>query len=158
MAWHPSNGNGKVYSSSDFRGSWCSDARDHGGPRRHMFDCELGAAAAAYSRGPRMDHDTYRGYASTMATYNNMHRYSSSTANDRDKIAANKVLQSAYSGDRVTLSSHEAAHIRAGAEWLNANRDSFSPGFVRSAANLYNNVYDSNGHKVVDGRMFRGLH
>lgn len=41
-----------------------------------MFDCELAAAAAANSRGPYMSHDTVRGYASTMSTYNNMHGYS----------------------------------------------------------------------------------
>lgn len=81
----------------------------------------------------------------------------SGSANDRDRIAANKVLQSAHSGDRVTLSSHEAAHIRQGAQWLNANRDSFSHGFLRSASSLYENVYDKNGHKVVDGRMWRGV-
>ena len=104
-----------------------------------------------------MSNDTRRQYASTMATYNNMHQYSSASANSRDRVAANKVLQSTYSGEKVILSAHEAAHIRAGAEWLNANRDAFSPGYVRSAASLYANVYDKNGHKVVDGRMFRGV-
>ena len=96
MAWHPSNGDGKSYSSSDFRGSWCADARAHGGPRRHVFDCELAAAAASYARGPLMSNDTRRQYASTMATYNNVHQYSSASANSRDRVAANKVLQSTY--------------------------------------------------------------
>jgi hypothetical protein len=100
-----------------------------------------------------MNDDTVRGIASLMSTRN---KYNTSTSNSRDSTAANLVLQSAYSGDRVTLSAQQAAHIRDGAAWLHANRDSLPRGFVGSASRMYDNVYDSNGHKVVDGRMFRG--
>lgn len=123
-----------------------------------MFDCELAAAAAAYSRGPRMSDSTVGDIRSLMATANNCHSYSSSSTNARDSRAANLVLQSAYSGERVQLSAHQAAHIRAGAEWVSANRDQFSDGYLRSVANLYGNVYGPDGRKVVDGRMFRGYH
>ena len=45
-----------------------------------------------------------------------------------------------------------ASHIRAGAEWVSANRDSLPLGFVASTARLYRNVYDEDGHNVVDSR------
>lgn len=105
-----------------------------------------------------MSDNTTREIRSLMATTNNCHGYSSHGANTNDRLAANMVLQSAHSGDRAILTAHQAAHIRSGAEWVSANRDSLPPGFVRSVANLYGNVYDSSGRKVVDGRMFRGYH
>ena len=156
MSFYASNGDGKIYYSKEFRGSWCTDAKDLAGPRRHIFDCELAAAAAAYTRGPRMNDGTIRDIASLMATRNNAHSYNSSASNSRDHSAAMLVLQSAHNGERVQLSAHQAAHIREGAAWVYANRDSLPKGFVGSVSRLYDNVYDSNNHKVVDGRMFRG--
>lgn len=157
--WHPSfdfDGS-KTYTAQQFRGSWSANM-PHDEPRRHIFDCELAAAAAAYTRGPRMNDDTVSGIRSLMATGNNCHYYGTDSANARDRTAANLVLQSAYNREDVTLSASQAAHIREGARWVSANRDALPPGFVRSCANLYTNVYDENGHKVVDGRMFRGWH
>jgi hypothetical protein len=158
--WHPavSTQDGeKTYSSDEFRGCWSSNM-PHDQPRRHIFDCELAAAAAAYTRGPRMSDETVGEIRSLMATGNNCHYYGTDTANGSDRVAANSVLQSAYSGERAVLPPHQAAHIRAGAEWLRANRDELPDGFVRSAARLYENVYDESGRKVVDGRWFRGMH
>ena len=158
MSWHPSRGDGKQYSSDMFRGTWdVNTRRDVAGPRRHIFDCELAAAAAAYSRGPGMNDSTVSGIASLMATRNNCNSYSSASSNRRDLSAANLVLQSAHTGQRVELSAHQAAHIRDGASWLHANRDSLPRGFVRSSLSLYDNVYDQSGHKVVDKRSFRGF-
>lgn len=156
--WRPSTGEGKTYRSSEFRGTWCSDAlRQVDGPRRHMFDCNMAAAAAAYAPGPRMSGSTTQEIASLMATRNNCHSYSGVRANGTDSRAMNAVLQSRYTGERAVLSSHEAAHIREGAHWLAANRHDLPPGFVRGAMSLYENVYDTSGRRVVDRRMFNGI-
>jgi hypothetical protein len=78
-----------------------------------------------------------------------------SRANDTDHKAAIAVQQSAATGTRVTLPSHQASHIRDGAEWFAAHKSDFSPAVVKQVSSLYANVYDQHGRKVVDRRSFR---
>ncbi|CAF0987417.1 unnamed protein product [Didymodactylos carnosus] len=160
MAWlQNSDPSSKFYYSSDFRRNCpsslsfaCADD-----VARHQFDCQLAAAAARYSRGPYYSDSTTNQYARNLASRDNFYYYGSSTSNyGHDRTSVNKVLQSAYSGNRAVLTPHEAAHIRAGGQWLADHKRDFSRGFINSAAsNLYANVYDQNGHKVVDGRTLR---
>jgi hypothetical protein len=64
-------------------------------------------------------------------------------------------LASVQTSERVVLSSYESSHVRAGAAWLADHKNDFSRGFINSASSLYENVYDQNGHKVVDRRTLR---
>jgi hypothetical protein len=91
----------------------------------------------------------------TVRESDNVHYYGTKTANAKDSRAANKVLQSAFTGEKVYLSAHEAAHIRSGGEWLASHKHDLPSGFVNSAAKLYDNVYDPSGRKVVDKRWFK---
>jgi hypothetical protein len=149
----------KFYYSSEFRRNRPSSLSLAGDDHvaRHQFDCQLAAAAAGYSCGPYYSDSTINQYARNLASRDNFYYYGSSVSNyGHDRTAVNKVLQSASSGERMVLTQHEAAHIRAGATWLANHKYEFSQGFINSAVqNLYANVYDQNGHKVVDGRKFR---
>ncbi|CAF0960971.1 unnamed protein product [Rotaria sordida] len=159
MAWRPSfsdNPFEKTYSAADFRASFTSGVSFMGDVRRHKFDCELAAAAAAYSPGPYYSEATIKQYARTIASPNNVHYYGSSLANyGHDRSSVNKVLQSVHTGDRRVLSAHEASHIREGAAWLADHKHEFSKGFINAASSLYENVYDQNGLKVVDRRTLK---
>ncbi|CAF3142117.1 unnamed protein product [Rotaria sp. Silwood2] len=159
MTWRPSysnNSNEKTYYASDFRASLPSSTAYSGDVRRHKFDCELGAAAAAYSRGPTYSDSTINQYARNIASSDNVHYYGSATSNyGHDRSSVNQVLRSAYTNERVALNPHEASHIREGAAWLADHKHDFSQGFVNSAASLFKNVYDQDGHKVVDRRTLR---
>ncbi|CAF3084243.1 unnamed protein product [Rotaria sp. Silwood2] len=159
MAWRPSFSDdpyGKTYFASDFRSYIPSSVAFTGEVRRHKFDCELAAAAAAYSRGPTYSGSTVDQYARNLSSRDNFHYYGSAASNiGHDRSSVNQVLQSRYYDKPVVLNSHEASHIRAGADWLAAHKDEFSNGFIKSASSLYENVYDQDGHKVVDRRAFR---
>ena len=151
--WQPSQGGGKAYKAKEFR-SYCPNVAYQGEVRRHVFDCELAAAAASNTTGPRYSPETMAQIRSVLAQADNFEYYGAASANNRDRVAANAVLRSAYYGEPVTLTSHQAAHIRNGAEFIAAHKDELPPGFVHSVSRLYANVYDECGHKVVDGRMF----
>lgn len=145
----------KVYTSGQFRvmppGLSCT-----GGVRRHRLDCELMAVGAAYSRGPRYSDSTLHSIAATLGRRDNFYSYGTSTANTADRRATNRVLQAAYTGERVVLSAREAAHIRAGGRVLAAHKDELPAGYVHSMSEkVYRNVYDTKGHKVVDRRSLR---
>ena len=152
--WQPSRGKGKAYSAKEFR-SYPKHFKHTGEVKRHEFDCELAAAAASYAPGPRYSPETMAQIRSVLAQADNFSYYGASSANSRDRAAANAVLRSAYYDEPVTLTPHQAAHIRNGAQFIADHKDELPPGFVRSAARLYANVFDESGHKVVDGRMFR---
>lgn len=160
MSWFQnSDSSSKFYYSSDFRRNHPSSLSFFGvdNVARHQFDCQLAAAAARYSSGPYYSDSTINQYARNLASRDNFYYNDSSASNyGHDRTSVNKVLQSAYSGERVVLTSHEAAHIRTGATWLANHKHDFSQGFINSASrNLYANVYDQNGHKVVDRRTLR---
>ena len=129
-----------------------------GDVRRHKFDCELAAAAAAYSKGPRYGGDTMSSVRGVLRSSDNCYYYGGKAkggANDRDLVAATKVLKSAYTGSRTVLTPHEAAHVREGAAWLARHKSDLPPGFVKAASGLYAHVYDGSGRKVVDRRSLR---
>ncbi|CAF3365942.1 unnamed protein product [Rotaria socialis] len=150
------NSNGKKYPASEFRRFLEKSIAYIGEVRRHKFDCQLAAAAAAYSPGPRYSDDTIKQYAKILASPDNIYYYGSAAANNgHDRTSVNKVLQSVRTGERVVLSSHEASHIREGAAWLVSHKHEFSEGFINSVASLYENVYDEEGHKVVDRRTLK---
>jgi len=160
MSWYSTSAtyspSEKTYSAREFRGRFPADTAHSGDVKRHRFDCQLAATAAAYARGPSYSSDTVAAIRSAVSSRDNVHYYGSSSANlGADSSAARKVCQSAFSGERVVLSPHEAAHIRSGAEWLAAHKHELPPGFVRSASAMYANVYDQDGHKVVDRRTLR---
>ncbi|CAF0982590.1 unnamed protein product [Didymodactylos carnosus] len=145
-----------MYSASDFRRNMPNSTVHSGDVCRHKYDCELAAAAATYSRGPTYSDSTMSQYARNISSKDNIHYYGSTASNyGHDRSSVNKVLQSAHTGDRVVLRPHEASHIREGAIWLADHKHEFSQGFVNSAASLYANAYDQNGHKVVDRRTLR---
>lgn len=147
---------GKWYCASDFRGSKPNSVSHTQDVARHKYDCSLAAAAASFSTGPRYSDNTLRDYSRTLSSQDNYHYYGSSRSNyNNDQTAARKVVQSAYTGDRTVLTPHQAAHIREGAQWLAEHKNEFNRGFINSASALYANVYDQNGHKVVDRRAFR---
>ncbi|CAF1614870.1 unnamed protein product [Rotaria magnacalcarata] len=150
------NSKGKKYSASEFRASFSSSASYSGEVRRHKFDCELAAAAATRSPGPRYSDKTIKNYAKIIASSDNIYDYGSAAANyGHDRSSVKKVLESVHTGKRVVLSSHEASHIREGAAWLASHKNEFSEGFINSAASLYENVYDQDEHKVVDRRTLK---
>ncbi len=159
MAWRPTqtthSPDEKTYSSSTFRGSFPSSTAYTGDVRRHKFDCELGAAAAAYNTGPSYSDTTLSSIRSVLSSPDNCHYYGSKTANTTDRYAATAVLQSKFTGTAVYLPAHEASHVREGAAFLKAHKEDLPHGFYKSAIGLYDNVYDSWGHKVVDKRSFR---
>jgi hypothetical protein len=147
----------KTYSTGEFRRNFPSSTAYQGDRMRHVYDLELAAAAAAYSSGPRYGDDRMASMRATLNGSDNCHYYGGvgTAANDRDHAAATKVLRSAQTGEHVVLSSHEAAHIRAGANWLADHKGDFRRGFVNQASQMYANVYDSDGRKVVDRRKFK---
>ncbi len=144
----------KTYKSSEFRSNWAADCPDVN-PKRHKFDCELAAAIAAYTPGPRMSADTIKGIAKLMSHGDNVHLYPSKDSNDGNDKDAAKALMKAYLHQTVvSLPPHQAAHIRAGGEWLASHKHELPPGFINTAKKMYHYVQDTEGHQVVDGRMF----
>ena len=159
MAFRPSYSDyssEKTYDASEFRSYVTSSLTYSDDVRRHKFDCELAAAAAAYSRGPYYSNSTNNQYARSLSFADNFHYYGSAQSNyGHDRSSVNQVLRSAYHGERVVLNPHEASHIRQGAQWLADHKHDFNEGFIKSAAGLYANVYDRNVHKVVHRRTLR---
>lgn len=145
----------KKYSTKEFRRAFPASTAVSGDVMRHKFDLELAAAGAAYMSGPKYGADAMRHMSAAMRESDNVHYYGSKAANTRDHAAATKVLRSAYTGEKVILGAHEAAHIREGAAWLAAHKKDFTPAYVKSVSSLYQNVVDKDGHKVVDRRTLR---
>jgi hypothetical protein len=119
-----------------------------------MYDLELAAAAASYMPGPAYSSGSVADMRALLSGSDNVHGYGTKASNARDGSAARKVLHSHFTGENVSLSAFEAAHIRSGAEFLAAHKSDFTPGFVKSAASMYAHVLDPHGRPVVDRRMF----
>ncbi len=144
----------KTYKSDEFRGTWASDCPNVS-PKRHKFDCELAAAIAAYTPGPRMSADTIKEIRNLMSHGDNVHLHPSKDSNDgNDKNAAKAILEAYLNSEKVRLPPHQAAHIRAGGEWLASHKHELPSGFISTAKKIYQNALDTEGHQVVDGRMF----
>ena len=119
------------------------------------MDLEIVTAAAAYNTGPRYSEETIDSMANVLRSTDNMYYYNTQTANDTDGEAARLVQQSAFTGQKVVLTSQQAAHIRKGAEFAASRKDELPSGFVNSLSDMYANIYDEDGRKVVDRRKFK---
>lgn len=153
--WKPtSSPKEKTYTSPELRRPFHSDVSYTGDTRRHIFDIELASAAAGYTTGPRYSQASLDRIGDVLRSKDNVHYYGTKSANVKDRYAADAVLRSAFTGERVTVGSHHASHIRGGAEFIAAHKADLPPGFVDSVARMYVGVVGADGKKVVDGRMF----
>jgi hypothetical protein len=106
----------KHYYANEFRGSVPSSLSFTGDVARHKFDCQLAAAAASYSPGPRYSDTTINQYARNLSSNDNFYYYGSASSNyGHDRSSVQKVLASVQTSERVVLSSYESSHVRAGA-------------------------------------------
>lgn len=146
----------KNYKSGEFRGQFPDSTAYSGDVRRHKYDCEMAKAAAEYMPGPRYGAATIRDIRSVLSQPDNVHYYGAKTANGKDQVAVGKVIEGYHTGERrVVLSPHEVAHIREGARHLAAHKGELPRSFIEANKNLYANVYDVHGNKVVDNRWFK---
>ena len=53
-------------------------------------------------------------------------------------------------------SVRECAHLRGGIQFLRDNRDSLPRGMVKQMVDMYSLARDQDGHRVLDGRQWRG--
>jgi len=144
------------YSSDDFRLQTHYSIPGPGGGQRHMLDLNILAHAANHTRGPGYSANTHEDIRSLVNDRSNFHNYNSHSANHWERSAANDLMAARDQHHQLQVTAREASHLRGAVSWLHNHRDELPSGLVSSLRETYSHAVDQNGHRILDGRQWRG--